>query len=429
VAVALAGCGSAAHEAAPVHPKTTSTRPRTTAPATSPAAAPRPSPALTHLQRALAAQLRAAGPGAAAYVYDITAAKTVFWLRGAVGKPPASVEKLYTSVAALSELGPEARLQTQVWGAGHLGPGGVWQGNLFLHGGGDPTFGDGRFNQIWEQGYGPSAQDLAGQLRRLGIRRVSGHVIGDASLFDARPGGPSSGYAPDINDIGGELAGLTYDHGATAGPLSAGAFAARALARTLRASHVAAQAAPVTARASLSAPILASVSSPPMSVLLRLTDVPSDDFFAEMLTKQLGVRFGAGGSTRAGAAVISDVIAHYGLHPRIVDGSGLSRQDRSSPLEVVDLLRALWTTPTGAQLRDALPLVGVSGTVRLIGAATPAHGRCIAKTGTLNYVTNLAGYCRSRGGHVLAFALFLDGPDNTRGMLLLGRMVGAIARY
>ena len=72
--------------------------------------------------------------------------------------------------------------------------------------------------------------------------------------------------------------------------------------------------------------------SPPLAVMLKLMDVPSDDFFAEMLTKQLGVRFGDGGSISAGAKVISQVIDSYGVHPAIVDGSGLSRSDRSSPV-------------------------------------------------------------------------------------------------
>ena len=35
-----------------------------------------------------------------------------------------------------------------------------------------------------------------------------------------------------------------------------------------------------------------------------------------------------------------------------------------------------------------------------IGLKTAAQGRCIAKTGTLNYVTNLAGYCRTHAGHM-----------------------------
>jgi D-alanyl-D-alanine carboxypeptidase/D-alanyl-D-alanine-endopeptidase (penicillin-binding protein 4) len=127
--------------------------------------------------------------------------------------------------------------------------------------------------------------------------------------------------------------------------------------------------------------------------------------------------------------VIEAVMASYGLHPAIVDGSGLSRADRSSPSQVVNLLRDLWGTPVGQVLDASLPVVGVSGTVARIGGRTPAQGRCSAKTGTLNDVTNLAGYCRSRGGHTLAFALLLDGPNNQQGLSLLSAMVGAIATY
>ena len=164
--------------------------------------------------------------------------------------------------------------------------------------------------------------------------------------------------------------------------------------------------------------------------MTRLMDVPSDDLFAELFAKQLGVLFGRGGSISDGAQVIGRTIGEtYGLHPTILDGSGLSRNDRSSPLEVVDLLREIWGTPVGHQLVASLPTVGKEGTVRGIGLKTAAVGNCAAKTGTLNYVTNLAGYCHSRGGHTLAFALFVDGPDNGTAVLLESRMIGAIARY
>jgi serine-type D-Ala-D-Ala carboxypeptidase/endopeptidase (penicillin-binding protein 4) len=381
------------------------------------------------MDRILAVQLRMAGAESGALVYDITASRVLFSLRAGQPRPPASVEKLYTSVAVLKDLGPDARLQTAVLGAGHLGPGGVWHGDLYLRGGGDPSFGDGTFNQIWEDGYGPTAGQLVAQLSGYGIRRVTGWVIGDASLFDSLRGGPATGFAPDIPDLGGQLSALTYDHGATSRGLSPGAFAARELVRTMRRDRIRARSARYTAPAPAAAQVLASVSSPPMSVLLKLTDVPSDDFFAEMLTKQLGVHSGAGGSTAAGAAVIASAVAALGLHPTIVDGSGLSRQDHSSPLQVVDLLRALWATPDEALLQAALPVVGVDGTVQGLAVHTAAQGRCLAKTGTLDYVTNLAGYCHRRGGHTLAFAVFLDGPSNPQGILLLGRMVAAIARF
>jgi D-alanyl-D-alanine carboxypeptidase/D-alanyl-D-alanine-endopeptidase (penicillin-binding protein 4) len=399
----------------------------TTAPA--PPTPPPPSPALVHLRRALRRAFAKAGRNSGGLVYDLGATATLFALRHGVKRPPASVEKLYTTVALLRELGPEARLRTTVFGVGHLGPSGVWHGSLYLKGGGDPTFGDGSFNRIWEQGYGPTAAQLAGRIRARGIRRVTGPLIGDASLFSGRPGGPASAFAPDIPDFGGELSALTYDHGSTAGSLAPGAFAARQLARTLRAQQVRVRAAPLVGITPRRAHKLASVSSPPISVLLKLMDVPSDDLFAEMLTMQLGRRFGGGGTIADGARVITGVIHSYDVQARIVDGSGLSRQDGSSPAEVVALLRQVWHTPVGRMLTGSLPVVGVSGTVQTIAAKTPAQGRCFAKTGTLNGVTNLAGYCAARGHHSLAFALFIDGPPNWSALTLLGRMAAAIASY
>ena len=44
-------------------------------------------------------------------------------------------------------------------------------------------------------------------------------------------------------------------------------------------------------------------------------DVPSDDFFAEMLTKLLGAHYGTGGTTKAGAEVVASAAAEFGVHP------------------------------------------------------------------------------------------------------------------
>jgi serine-type D-Ala-D-Ala carboxypeptidase/endopeptidase (penicillin-binding protein 4) len=430
-AVMVAGCGG---HGAPARTTTTSTSASalpTPVGTTAPAATPRPpdSPALVHLRAVLRRAFAKVGRNSGALVYDLGAGTPLFALRDRGERPPASVEKLYTTVALLRKLGAGTRLHTTVLGVGHLGRGGVWHGTLYLKGGGDPTFGDGSFNRIWEQGYGPTAVQLAGQLRARGIRRVTGPLIGDASLFSGRPGGPASAFAPDIPDFGGELSALTFDHGSSSRALTPGAFAARQLARTLRAQHIRVRAAALTGIAPRRAHRLASVGSPSLSVLLKLMDVPSDDLFAEMLTMQLGTRFGGDGTIAAGARVISAVMHSYDVHAAIVDGSGLSRSDGSSPAQVVALLRAVWHTPVGRALTSSLPIVGVSGTVQSIAVKTPAHGRCFAKTGTLNNVTNLAGYCASRGHHSLAFALFIDGPPNWTSLVLLGRMVGAIASY
>jgi D-alanyl-D-alanine carboxypeptidase/D-alanyl-D-alanine-endopeptidase (penicillin-binding protein 4) len=428
VAVVLAGCGGSSPHVTDNAGTPTPDVPATTA--TTPAHRPPPiGPAQLALDRELTGLLKTAGPNTGAVVYDITTGRQLFAVNPGVKRPPASVEKLYTSIAALALIGPSAHIHTTLLGTGHLGPGGVWHGNLYLRGGGDPTLGDGGFNRVWEQGYGPTANQLVSQLQAQGIHQVTGKVIGDASLFDALRGGPNTGGAPDLPDLGGQLAALTYDHGATMGRLSPGAFAAKELVLTMGGAHIHATAAAFTARTPPGAHKLAVVTSPPLSVLIKLMDVPSDDFFAEMLTKLLGSHYGTGGTTDAGADVITTAIAGYGIHPKIVDGSGLSRSDGSSPLEVVDLLRSVYATPSGRILRDSLPVVGVSGTTRNIGVATAAQGRCVAKTGTLNNVTNLAGYCRADGGHTLAFAIFLDGPANWTSIPLLTKMVGPIARY
>jgi serine-type D-Ala-D-Ala carboxypeptidase/endopeptidase (penicillin-binding protein 4) len=434
-ALALAGCGAGGHSTRSTAAASAASSTPTEIATAQPRAAPTPPrprrvpPALARLRQQLAKAFNKAGPDTGALVYDVTARQTLFSLRPDDGRPPASVEKLYTTVALLSELGRDARLSTIVLGDGHLGPGGVWHGDLYLRGGGDPTLGDGGFNRNWEDGYGPTASDLVGQLRGAGIRRVTGYVIGDGTLFDSLRGGPATAYGPDVPDFGGQLAGLTYDHGASSQGLSPPAFAAKELVLTMHGAHIGARAAKRTGPAPAGAQTLATVSSPPLPVLLKLMDVRSDDFFAEMLTKQLGKQFGAGGSIKAGARVISEVISSFGLHPAIVDGSGLSRSDRSSPGQVVALLRMMWNTPMGQTLSASLPTVGVNGTVQGIGVHSAAHGRCIAKTGTLNFVTNLAGYCTAKNNHVLAFALMIDGPPNSTSYKLLDQMVPAIARY
>jgi D-alanyl-D-alanine carboxypeptidase/D-alanyl-D-alanine-endopeptidase (penicillin-binding protein 4) len=381
------------------------------------------------LQSALSKAMHRAGAQTSALVFDLDTQTELFGLRPTVKRAPASVEKLWTTAAVMVKLGPSARLHTTVLGRGSLRHG-VWHGDLYLRGGGDPTFGDPSFNQVWNLGYGPTASQLTAQLVKRGITRVTGQIFADETLFDRRRGGLMTDYQPDVPDFGGQLSALTYDHGSVVPHYSPAVFAARQLALTMRGSHIAVKASRDARRTPDDARVLATVRSPPMAVMTRLMDVPSDDLFAELFAKQLGLLFGRGGSISAGAQVIGRTMADtYGLHPRILDGSGLSRNDRSSPLEVVDLLREVWGTRVGRELVASLPTVGKEGTVRGYGLRSPAVGNCVAKTGTLNYVTNLAGYCHSRGGHTLAFALFIDGPDNGTAATLESQMIGSIARY
>ncbi len=175
---------------------------------------------------------------------------------------------------------------------------------------------------------------------------------------------------------------------------------------------------------------LAQVPSPTLQQLLALMLPPSDNFFAETLVKDLGARYGAGGTTAAGAAVVTGTIAKLlGIHPHVVDGSGLSEEDRTSPYQVADLLVELAGTPIGEVLRDSMAVAGRTGTLELRMRDTRAAGDCQGKTGTLTGVSNLVGYCQAADGHTLAFAVFNDGIAIETAHTLQDNMAITVADY
>jgi D-alanyl-D-alanine carboxypeptidase/D-alanyl-D-alanine-endopeptidase (penicillin-binding protein 4) len=380
----------------------------------------------------LAQQLRRAGAGSGADVYDLTGGRPLFAERAQTRHPPASVEKLYTATALLDRLGPSARLSTTVLGVGALGAGGTWQGNLYLRGGGDPTFGSQAFIRAHYGGLGASVQALALALVHDGIHRVTGRIYGDESYFDSLRGEPSSDYAFDPY-LEGVLSALAFNRGETGpyrGPHAPAQFAAHELASALRADHVAIGAPAAAATTPPGATTLAQVQSPTVTQLLGLTLPPSDNFFAEMLVKVLGVRFGGAGTTAAGASVVTSTLRSLvGIDPVIVDGSGLSRQDLTSPQEVLDLLRYLASSPLGPTIRGALAVAGRSGTLadRMLHSAATDH--CEAKTGTLTGVSNLAGYCQAAGGHETAFVFFNDAIPTEAAHAIQDNMTITLARY
>jgi D-alanyl-D-alanine carboxypeptidase/D-alanyl-D-alanine-endopeptidase (penicillin-binding protein 4) len=368
---------------------------------------------VSELQADFAHELALAGPADGAYVYDLTAKQALFSERATSMRPPASVEKLYTATTALEEMGASARLATTVYGVGHMAPGGVWEGSLYLRGGGDPTFGSTSFIHSHYGGVGASVSALVSQLVRTDhIRSVTGSIEGDESYFDALRGEPSSGYAWDPF-LEGTLSALAFNRGETGSEHDAhapAAFAARALRNALKADGVAIHGHSGAATTPTGAVQLAQAQSPTIAQLLGLMLPPSDNFFAETLLKDLGARYGGAGTTAAGAAVVERTISTVlGIHPHVVDGSGLSEADKTSPYQVADLLVDLAPTPIGAVLRERMAVAGRTGTLELRMRNTGAAGRCQGKTGTLTGVSNLVGYCQAADGHTLAFAIFTDG--------------------
>jgi serine-type D-Ala-D-Ala carboxypeptidase/endopeptidase (penicillin-binding protein 4) len=397
-------------------------------------------PALTNaagglpaLQADLSHQLALAGSADGAYVYDLTAKQALFSERASTLRPPASVEKLYTATTALQDLGASARMATSVYGVGKLAPGGVWEGNLYLRGGGDPTFGSTAFIHSHYGGIGASVSTLVTQLVRSdGIHKISGSIEGDESYFDSLRGEPSSNYGADPF-LEGTLSALAFNRGTSGserGAHAPAAYAAHELFSALKNDGVKIHGGSGAATTPAGAHQLAQALSPTVSQLLGLMLPPSDNFFAETLVKDLGARLGGAGTTAAGAAVVVRTIySLLGFHPRVVDGSGLSEADQTSPYQVTDLLVELASTPIGAVLREHLAVAGATGTLALRMRHTGAAGHCEGKTGTLTGASNLVGYCQAADGHLLAFAIFNDRIATAAAHTFQDHMTITIADY
>jgi serine-type D-Ala-D-Ala carboxypeptidase/endopeptidase (penicillin-binding protein 4) len=367
------------------------------------------------LQAKLAHEMRRASAFSGVYVRDLDTDRTLFESKADVTRVPASVEKLYTTSTALLRFGPDATLKTTVAGGGFMDPDGVWRGNLYVHGGGDPTLNP------------EDLQALAADLAGAGIIRVDGAVLGDETRFDALRGSYDSGGAYD-SDMGGVLSALTLARG-FAKDANPAAQAARQLAKVLRGEGIRVEGRSGAGTTPANATDLASVESPPMRDLIRLTNVPSDNFMAEMLVKGLGAEFGGAGTTASGVAVVRATLVSFGVHPRIVDGSGLSRADRTTPRQVVRLLETMHHQEIAGSFEASLAVAGRTGTIRKRMRGTPAQDRCKAKTGTLIGVSSLAGVCTAVGGHTIAFAMLMNRAGVARAHSVQDRIATAIARY
>ena len=381
----------------------------------------------------LTGQMRFAGAYSGAYVINVSGdnPRTVFRWREHTPRILASNTKLFTTTAALARFGRDGTLGTEVLGNGELDVEGVYRGNLYLHGGGDPTFGSRRFTRR-AYGEGPTVQDLAQLLDDAGIERVSGRVYGDESAFDSLRGGPDSGYGVSI--WVGPLSALSYNRGLftesgrgfQANPPS---FAAARLDDALDARGIPVRLKPRAGLTPPEATVLASVDSPPMERLLRLTNKPSDNFFAETLLKDLAHIAGGVGTTARGARVAASFARTLGARPRLVDGSGLARGDRASPFSVVRLLAAMYKRDDYDPFVDSLPIAGQDGTLFDRMRRGPAKFRCRGKTGTLSNVSALSGYCEAQSGENYAYSILMNGVYPTGARRLQDRMVQAIARF
>lgn len=353
------------------------------------------------------------GNGAASLrVVNLRTRKPVCSMNAGARRALASNTKLFTTAVALERLGQDHKFRTRVFAGGKVS-GGVLRGNLFLKGGGDPSFGTGAFLNSYLAGAGTEVEKLAVQIRRQGIRRVTGRVFADDTIFDRLRGVADSGYA--TSSWIGPLSGLSFNAGYTSSSLSRfssdpAKLAARSLAQALRKRgvkvrpEIALKATPRHARRNL----VARQVSPDMAWMSRVTNVNSVNFWAEMLLKNLGANIQGNGSTAAGAKVVRRTMAAQGVKVWPLDGSGLTYGNRSTAADVAKMLLKARKERWGKAFLDSLPTAGVEGTLASRMRGSAAHRRCHAKTGTLTGVTTLSGYCFNASGRRFAFSILMN---------------------
>jgi len=355
---------------------------------------------------------RALGPHLSGSVVDVATGTSLYDVGAAAYVVPASTAKLVTAAAALSVLGPDARLSTRVVA-------GAAPGELVLVGGGDPTLAGPAARPAYpaparlaDLAAGAAAASPAGPVTR---------IVVDGSLFTGPTTGPqwkptylSNGNVAPVGALEVDAGRVRPDRDARVPDpaLAAG----RALLTLLQQRGIGAGADVAAGTAPPRAVEIARVDSPPVSALVEQMLRTSDNDLAEALGRQVALRSGRPATFDGAVDAVRSAWAGLGLDPAalgFVDSSGLSPADRLRPAALTSLL-TLVAGPRRPELRTlltGLPVAGFTGTLAdryRGGPAAAAAGDVRGKTGTLEGVSALAGLVVDEDGRLLAFDLTAD---------------------
>lgn len=143
----------------------------------------------------------------------------------------------------------------------------------------------------------------------------------------------------------------------------------------------------------------------------------SNNYVAEMLTKNLGVaKKSKGASLADGMAMINEHIQSLGVPAeqyKVESPSGLSRQNKMSSFAMWKVLQHLRADfKVQPEFLTSLPIAGVDGTLKRRMKNTPAERWVRAKTGFLTNVVSLAGYAGLEDGRVITFSFIYNGSTD-----------------
>lgn len=410
-------------------------------------------------------------------VYNLTKGESVYAYQDQKLYRPASIEKLITSVTALSLLGEEYSFDTRLLYTGEITAEHSLEGDLYVVGGFDPEFME------------EDMMRLTQALVDKGIRTIHGRVIADVSMTDSVHWGtgwawddtPES-FQPYLSPLmlnrgcvsvtvspteKGEAPTVTVSpasdyytidnqavsHHSDAGPMritrdwisngntirisgdaskrtskllnmySSKDFFLATFCYQLNKEEIG-----FTGRAFGTCPQeateLVRVGHPLSQVLLRALK-KSDNLDAEAMFYALGAMKNDSTGQKSGIGfmdaqrVINHFmhrhIGHSPKHYKIVDGSGVSMYDYISPDLLMSYLKYAYKhEKLFPVIFNSLPVAGVDGTLQNRMKGGKAFRRVWAKTGTVTGVSSLAGYAKNSDGDMLAFVIINQNVLNGR---------------
>lgn len=381
---------------------------------------------------------------------------------------PASVSKVFTAVAALKKFGPSHRMKTTLWTSGSETKG-VLKGNLYLKGGGDPGFVSetmwflvneftrNEINQIdgdivvdeslfdsvrFDESRDPNRVDRAydapigamsfnwnsinvhvrptkaGKSPKIFLNPHNEHwkVVNRAKT---RKGSRSSIIVSRVGAntiyVSGKVGEAVDEVVKYKSILNPAMWAGNNLKEFLKQRGIVVKGSVRVGKKPKNAHLMAEAKGKPMSETVADMMKFSNNYVAEMLTKNLAAEFKKQPASMGdGVDVIVETLVDLGLPKKdfnFVNPSGLSRRNKFKAKDITHILaESHGSFGFASEFLSSMPLAGVDGTLKSRMEKTDAVGRVRAKTGMLTGVAGLAGFAGRKDGQLYAFTFMFNGP-------------------
>lgn len=322
----------------------------------------------------------------AVLITDLETGRDVVAYNDALSLVPASIMKSVTTATLLEKAGADRRYVTEVFIDGPVDKAGVLDGNIIVVGSGDPSVGTDR-----EPFDGDFIREIVSALKAKKISEINGRVIINDDYFSG-PAVPSSWAAGDLKTYYGTgVHGFNFARNASGNKSTAnpsGVFTSLLKSRLgLAGIRINDREIREGERS-----LLTAHNSPSFEDLMRSCMMRSDNMYAESFLRTFGRLSGGNGDIESSTRLETEIWKKRRAPidgVRIVDGSGLSRENRVTARFMDHVLSEM---KDNVEYASFFPLAGQEGTLKKFLAGTELEAYVAMKTGSMNGIQCYAGY-------------------------------------